>query len=495
MKKYLGYALVGLFSATFSIVGMKYISNEDSGNIVTAAGDRENGAFSFVDYRGNYSLNAPDFVSASHKSVNAVVSINNFSKQTTTRSQDPFEFFFGFPQQRQRDPDLPTGQGSGVIISQDGYIVTNNHVIKGSEKIEVILNNQKSYTAELVGTDPNTDIALLKIEDSGLPFIKFVDSDAINVGDWVLAVGNPFGLNSTVTAGIVSAKGRSIDILRRNATSPIESFIQTDAAINPGNSGGALVNANGDLVGINTAISSQTGSYVGYGFAVPSNLVKKVVEDIKKYGLVQRGYLGVEVTDLNDEYVVKQYNRQNGTNLKSQQGVLIQRLTDKGGAQAAGLEKGDIIIEIEGQKITSYNRLTTAVGSKNPGDKVTVKVLRDGKEKEYVVTLRDTKGNTTKRSLADMTVSEKLGADFEPLTDRQKVSFGIDHGVMVKNLNQGSKLNSIGIDNDYIILKINDKNVSSQDDIDKILKNHKGKVSVSYVDHYGRIYTRGFTLD
>src|SRR5690606_28267338 len=243
-----------------------------------------------------------DFVDASQRTVNAVVSINNFSNAQSQRPQDPFEFFFGFPQQQQRDPNQPTGSGSGVIISEDGYIVTNNHVIKGSDKIEVILNNQKSYTAELVGTDPNTDIALIKIEEKGLPFIKFVDSDAINVGDWVLAVGNPFGLNSTVTAGIVSAKGRSIDILRRNnATSPIESFIQTDAAINPGNSGGALVNPNGDLVGINTAISSPTGTYSGYGFAVPSNLVKKVVEDIKKYGMVQRGYLGIEGMDLSNE--------------------------------------------------------------------------------------------------------------------------------------------------------------------------------------------------
>src|SRR5690606_8770428 len=386
-----------------------------------------------------------DFVDASQRTVNAVVSINNFSNAQSQRPQDPFEFFFGFPQQQQRDPNQPTGSGSGVIISEDGYIVTNNHVIKGSDKIEVILNNQKSYTAELVGTDPNTDIALIKIEEKGLPFIKFVDSDAINVGDWVLAVGNPFGLNSTVTAGIVSAKGRSIDILRRNATSPIESFIQTDAAINPGNSGGALVNPNGDLVGINTAISSPKGSYSGYGFAVPSNLVKKVVEDIKKYGLVQRGYLGVQGMDLNDEYLVRQYNRENKTELKSQQGILVQSVTDNGGAQDAGLRKGDIITEIDGKKVTSFSKLTFAVGSKYPGDKVTLKVLRDGKEREYTVTLRDQKGNASTRSLADLTVSEKLGAEFEPLTDRQKVSFGIDHGVMVKNMEQTGKLKGIGI--------------------------------------------------
>ena len=496
MKKYLGYVIVGFFSATFALVGMKYLGSDTEGNIITSAGgDKNNGAFSFVDYKGNYGLTAPDFVDASQKTVNAVVSINNFSNQTRNqRMNDPFEYFFGFPQQ-ERDPDLPTGQGSGVIISEDGYIVTNNHVIKGSDKIEVVLNNQKSYVAELIGTDPNTDIALLKIEEKGLPFLKFVDSDAINVGDWVLAVGNPFGLNSTVTAGIVSAKGRSIDILRRNASNPIESFIQTDAAINPGNSGGALVNANGDLVGINTAISSQTGSYVGYGFAVPSNLVKKVVEDIKKYGLVQRGYLGIEGMDLNDEYRIKQYNREMGTNLKNQQGILVQTVTDNGGAQDAGIRKGDIITEVDGQKVTSFGKLSFAIGSKYPGDKVQIKVLRDGKEKEYTVTLRDQKGNTSKRSIADLTVTEKLGAEFEPLTDRQKVSFGIDYGVMVKNLERNSKLGGIGIGENYIILKVNDKEVSDQGDVEKILKSYKGKVSISYVDPYGRIYTRGFSLD
>ena len=495
MKKYIGYLMVGLFSATFAVLGMNYFSNSGEGSIVTSAGDKQNGAFSFVDYKGNYSFNAPDFVDASQKTVNAVVSINNFSIQSQRqRSNDPFEFFFGFPQQ-ERDPDMPTGQGSGVIISADGYIVTNNHVIKGSDKLEVVLNNQKSYNAELIGTDPNTDIALIKIEEKGLPFIKFVDSDAINVGDWVLAVGNPFGLNSTVTAGIVSAKGRSIDILRRNASNPIESFIQTDAAINPGNSGGALVNPNGDLVGINTAISSPTGSYSGYGFAVPSNLVKKVVEDIKKYGMVQRGYLGVEGMDLNDEYLIKQYNREKGTDLKSQQGILVQTVTDNGGAQEAGIRKGDIITEVDGMKITSFGKLSFAIGSKYPGDKVNVKLLRDGKEREYTVTLRDQKGNTSTRSLADLTVTEKLGAEFEPLTDRQKVSFGIDHGVMVKNMEQGGKLKSIGIGENFIILKVNDKEVSSQNDVEKILKNHKGKVSISYVDPYGRIYTRGFTMD
>lgn len=497
MKKYLGYLVIGLLSASFTILGMQFFSKNTVSNIITTTHDKEDeGNFSFVDYRGSVAYNVPNFVDASKKTVNAVVSVINFSNQTQRRALDPFEFFFGFPQQKpESTPERPSGQGSGVIISEDGYIVTNNHVIKGANKIEIVLNNQKSYTADLIGTDPNTDIALLKIEEKGLPFVKFTNSDDINVGDWVLAVGNPFGLNSTVTAGIVSAKGRSIDILRRNANSPIESFIQTDAAINPGNSGGALVNPAGDLVGINTAISSPTGTFSGYGFAVPSNIVKKVVEDIKTYGMVQRGYLGIEGMDLNDEQTVNLYNRENGTNLKSQPGVLVNRVSDNGGAQAAGIEKGDIIIEVDGEKITSFNKLTLAVGSKNPGDKVKVKVLRNGKERNYTVTLRDLSGNAKIRSIADLTVIEKLGAEFEPLTERQKVSFGIDTGVMVKNMKPGSKLASIGISENYIILKINDKEVNSQKDVEKLLDKHTGRVSVSYVDPYGRIYTRGFTMD
>lgn len=498
MKKYLGYLLVGLFSAAFSVVGMKYLSNPgNNGSIVIENGENENDSpFSFANYKGNYAYAAPDFVAASEKTVNAVVSINNFSsRQQNSRFFNPFEEFFGFPQQSQPDQDMPTGQGSGVIISADGYIVTNNHVIKGSDKIEVVLNNQKTYTATLIGTDPSTDIALVKIDETGLPTIRFSDSDAINVGDWVLAVGNPFGLSSTVTAGIVSAKGRNIDILRRNSSSPIEAFIQTDAAINPGNSGGALVNPNGDLVGINTAISSPTGVYSGYGFAVPSNLVKKVVEDIREYGMVQRGFIGIEGMDLSNEMAVRQFNKEYNTALETGQGVYVSRVTDNGGALAAGIEKGDIITEVDGEKISSFGTLSFIVGSKNPGDKVAVKVLRDGKTKTYNVTLRDQLGNTKTRSVADLTVSEKLGAEFEPLTERQKVSFGIDYGVMIKNMKQSGKLAGIGLSNNFIILKINDKPVSDQKDVEKILKSYSGKVSISYVDPYGRIYTRGFTID
>ncbi len=505
MKKYTGYLMVGLVSSMTTMGGF-YLMNESGSNpFITNASNQKNGDFELVDYKGNYGYDAPNFVEASNKAVHTVVSIKNYSNQRQQQQQmfDPFDFFFGQPEQQQRgrpqqqqdQQDQPSGMGSGVIISQDGYIVTNNHVIQGASKIEVTLNNQKSYIAELVGSDPSTDIALLKISEKSLPFTKFVDSDAINVGDWVLAVGNPFGLNSTVTAGIVSAKGRSINILGKNSESPIESFIQTDAAINPGNSGGALVNANGDLIGINTAISSPTGSYSGYGFAVPANLVKKVVEDIKSYGIVQRGYLGVKGFDLSNDQAVAQYNKQYKKNVKSQNGVMVTELVSKGSAIDSGIEEGDIITEVDGKEVTSFSSLSFLVGSKRPGDKVAIKVRRGNAEKTYTITLKDAKGGTKIRSKADLSPTELLGAEFEPLTERQKDSFGINYGVMVKNLDNSGKLAAAGVQDEFIILSVNDKEVSSQEDIEKILKSHKGRVSIKFADYYGRIYTKGFTMD
>ncbi|RLZ12680.1 Do family serine endopeptidase [Faecalibacter macacae] len=502
MKKYTNYMLVGLMSSMTTLGGFYLLQDKIENPLVTNA-NQQNGDFEFVDYKGNYNYNAPSFVDAANKTVNTVVAVNNYQAQSQRqqRGMDPFDFFFGFPEQRQQgrgqqsEENQPAGSGSGVIISADGYIVTNNHVIKGANKIEVKLNNQKTYTADLIGSDPSTDIALLKIEDKGLPFIKFVDSDVINVGDWVLAVGNPFGLNSTVTAGIISAKGRSINLLRQNSDSPIESFIQTDAAINPGNSGGALVNANGDLIGINTAISSPTGSYAGYGFAVPANLVKKVVEDIKKYGLVQRGYLGIQGFDLSDDQAVKAYNAQEKKNIKTGKGVMVTNVTNNGSAIDAGIKNGDIITRIDGKSINTFSNLSFQIGSKRPGDKVNVTVLRDGKERDFTLTLKDAKGNASTRSKADLTPAEVLGATFEPLTERQKDNFGINYGVMVKDIEPNGKLAGAGVQKEFIILSINDKEVSSQQDIEKILKNHKGRVSIKFADFYGRIYTKGFQMD
>ena len=509
MKNILTYAFVGVLSAGTTYGLIQYSSDNnllnDSNSIITQAESEVDSDGKFATY--NYASSGtvmPDFTQAADKSVNAVVSIKNFgSPSANQRGQNPFDFFNDpffdqFFDQRgrtpQRDENTPSGAGSGVIISNDGYIVTNNHVIANADKLEVTLNNQQTYTAKLIGTDPNTDIALIKIDEDNLPHLSFYNSDQIKVGEWVLAIGNPFGLNSTVTAGIVSAKGRGIGILNQNGDHPIESFIQTDAAINPGNSGGALVNTHGHLVGINTAIYSKTGSNAGYGFAVPSNLVKKVVDDIKTYGMVQRGYIGIQGIDLTNEAAVRDYNRVNKADLKVTQGVMVAELSENGGAIEAGIEEGDIIREVDGKKVTTFNALSVAVGSKKPGDLVDVKVERNGKMRNYKVKLKDLQGNDTVRSLDDLTITEKMGAKFEPLTDKQKVQYGIESGVLVTDLNRTGILQEIGVQKGYIILKINGKEVNSGDDIEKILKKHKGNVSVNFVDRYGRIYTKGFSM-
>ncbi|MXV38726.1 Do family serine endopeptidase [Flavobacteriaceae bacterium Ap0902] len=513
MNNLFKYALVGVISAgtTFGLIEYTQGDNamfQETLGIQTSESEEANQHFASYDYTSAGTA-LPDFTEAAEQSVNAVVSIQNYGKRDPRRSggSNPFEFFNdpffdqffkgrgGQPQQQEEMDDMPTSAGSGVIISKDGYIVTNNHVIAESNRLEVTLNNKQTYTARLVGTDPNTDIALLKIDEDNLPFLAFFNSDNLKVGEWVLAVGNPFGLNSTVTAGIVSAKGRGIGILGRNGDHPIESFIQTDAAINPGNSGGALINTNGHLVGINTAIYSQTGSYAGYGFAVPANLVKKVVNDIKQFGMVQRGYLGVGAVDLSDDFAVKRYNKLNDANIKAGQGVMVTDLTEEGGALEAGLEKGDIIKEVDGKKINSFAALSLAVGGKSPGDSVKVTVDRDGSTRTYNVILKDLDGNAKTRSVEDLTPTERLGATFKPLTERQKIEFGIDSGVVVTSVKRNGILNQIGISEGYIILKINNKEVNSKEDIDKILKNKNDKVSVNFVDRYGRIYTKGFTFD
>lgn len=509
MKNILTYALVGVLSAGTTYGLIEYTSGNDfpGKSIITEAKDNPNkGQFASYSYASSGTV-MPDFTSAAASSVDAVVSIKNFgnTNMQARRGQNPFDFFNDpffdqFFDRRQReqnqqyDENMPSGAGSGVIISADGYIVTNNHVIADANKLEVTLNNQQTYTATVIGTDPNTDIALIKIDEDNLPFLPFYNSENLKVGEWVLAIGNPFGLNSTVTAGIVSAKGRGIGILSQNGDHPIESFIQTDAAINPGNSGGALINTNGHLVGINTAIYSQTGSYAGYGFAVPANLVQKVVNDFKQFGMVQRGFIGIEGMDLSNDMAVRDYNKKTGKNVKSGNGFMVTGLSENGGAIEAGIEEGDIVKEVDGIPIRSFAALSAAVGNKNPGDRVQVKVIRDGKERSYNVTLKDLRGNATTRSVDDLTILEKLGGDFEPLTDEQKVQYGIDSGVVVTDISRNGILQNIGINPGYIIMKINDKAVNSEKDIEKILKNYKGKVSVNFVDRYGRIYTKGFSM-
>ena len=506
LKKLLPFAVVGVVSGATTVGTIQYFgqhnNNGDQSFFTTAAPTA-----SFVGM--NTGAVGDDFVKAAKTTVPAVVTIKNYQSRTSSRAseQDLFDFFFGDPfggggrgQQKQRQqqaPDnMPSGMGSGVIISPDGYIISNNHVVAGANKLEVVLSNKKSYIATLVGTDPNTDISLLKIEEKGLPYLNFANSDNIEVGQWVLAVGNPLGLNSTVTAGIVSAKGRGIGILgsQGKAANPIESFIQTDAAINPGNSGGALVNVAGDLIGINSAIQSTTGYYQGYGFAVPANLARKIVEDIKKFGIVQRGFLGVSSLDLSNDQQVAAYNKQNKTNLKVGSGIYVLGFGENSGAEDAGLKKGDIITKIDTYDITDFADLSMSIGSKRPGDKVVVTYSRNGKEATTNVTLRDQKGGTSTRTKADLSVTEKIGAEFDPLTERFKTEYGLNSGVVAKAVAEGGEMAKIGIVDNYIIIEINGKPVNSQKDIEKILDKYQGNVQVKFVDDYGRIYTKGFKM-
>ena len=501
LKKLVPYAVVGMFSGATTFGTIQYFDKKDNNSDFSYFHEaNSNAQFAGI----NSAAVGDDFVKAAKTTVPAVVTIKNYQTRNSNRmsEQDLFEQFFGNPfgnstpkqKQQQAPKDMPSGLGSGVIISPDGYIISNNHVVAGANKLEVMLSNKKTYIATLVGTDPSTDIALLKIEEKGLPYLNFTNSDLVEVGQWVLAVGNPLGLNSTVTAGIVSAKGRSIDLLSQQSRTPIESFIQTDAAINPGNSGGALVNINGDLIGINSAISSNTGYYEGYGFAVPSNLAKKVVEDIKKFGLVQRGFLGVGSLDLSDDRQVAIYNQKEKANIKVSSGIMITEVSQNSGAEDAGLRKGDIIKKIDNSTVETFADLSAAVGSKRPGDKVTVTYIRNGKNYTETVTLKDQKGSTSFRSKADLSVTEKIGGSFEELSDRYKVSFGIESGVIAKNIEEGGELDKIGIYDNYIVIEINGKPVNSQKDVEKVLNNYKGTVSIKFMDEYGRIYQKGFKM-
>ncbi|MBP5136192.1 MAG: Do family serine endopeptidase, partial [Paludibacteraceae bacterium] len=359
----------------------------------------------------SFNLNAqvPDFTKAAEKSINAVVHVKTKTevKQRSIMGfdDDPFfQFFFGQPRMQQQQKTRPVmASGSGVIITEDGYIVTNNHVIADADEIEVTLNDKKTYTAKVIGSDPNTDIALLKIDAENLHTIPFGNSDDLKVGEWVLAIGNPFNLTSTVTAGIVSAKARNINIL--SSDMKIESFIQTDAAVNPGNSGGALVNLKGELVGINTAIATQTGSYTGYSFAITSNIAKKVVDDLKKYGEVQRAILGVSISDISDELAKEK-------KIKVMEGAYVHSVSDGSAAKAAGIKEGDIITKINDKRVNSVAELQEQIARKAPGDNVSVTVLRNDSEKTFTVELKNKRGN-----LEVMTANtlEELGASFQEL--------------------------------------------------------------------------------
>ncbi len=401
-----------------------------------------------------------DFVNSAKQAVDQVVHVMSSGSQTV-QYNSPFDFIFGGIQQ-----EVPTlSSGSGVIISKDGYVVTNNHVIAQASEIEVILNNKQSYKAKVIGRDEAIDLALLKIEaEQELPAMPYGNSDAIEVGEWVLAIGNPFNLNSTVTAGIVSAKARSLGMSSRTG---LEAFIQTDAAVNPGNSGGALVNTRGELIGINTAIASRTGSYVGYSFAIPVNIVKKVVSDLIEYGEVQRALIGVSIYEIN-----AQSAKQLG--VEQLEGVYVKDVAYGGAAEEVGIQEGDIIVKIDDVKIRNSSELYEKIGIHRPGDEIRVTVLRNKKYLDFNLTLKNKNNQTRMEKVKNMAI---LGAKIRNLTHQDLQKYGADYGVLVSQLSPG-KLMAKGVREGFLITKINHQPIRSVKEMQAVINRAKGGVLI-----------------
>lgn len=414
------------------------------------------------------------FVEIANKVTPSVVYIEVTGESKNDDNKKKFDFFFG-PDFNFNEPPLH-GSGSGVIISQDGYILTNNHVVKdASDKgIKVILTDKREFPAKLIGSDPNTDVAIIKIEADNLIVASVGNSDNVQVGQWVLAIGNPLGLNNTVTAGIVSAIGRNVNV--SNDSYAINNFIQTDAVINPGNSGGALVDVNGYVIGINSAIKTTTGYYQGYGFAIPINMAKSVSEELIKYGKIERGYIGVSIKDVDSKDA-------KGFGLDKAKGVLIQNVIKGGAGDDAGLKPGDIILSVNGKEVNAANQLQTEIGSKRPGEEVTLKIFRDGKEFDQIVKLkpRNEDGNISQnmndnndnRSDSDMKKYDKIGFTITDLNDRMRKEFDTDNGVYVQDVSPYSEAFMRGLRSGIVILEVNKENVNSVSDFDSIVKDKK----------------------
>ena len=427
-----------------------------------------------------------DLTYAAEKALPSVVYIKSVqnSKIQTVEYSDPFEEFFSNPfggffgqgqgqgnnGRRQRQVQTPkrAAAGSGVIISADGYIVTNNHVVDGADELTVSLNEgSKEYSARVIGADRTTDLALIKIDGKNLPAIQIANSDDVKVGEWVLAVGNPLGLNNTVTAGIISAKARTL------GANGVESFIQTDAAINQGNSGGALVNTRGELVGINAMLASPTGSNIGYGFAIPTAIMNKVVDDLKQYGNVQRAMIGIQGSDVKS-YVDNQKDNGKDIDLGTMEGIYVAKVVEDGAAEAAGLKEGDVITTIDGKKVKQFGELQGILAKKRPGDKVTITYLRDKKNRTATLTLKNEQGNTKVVKNADVDV---LGIDVRPVTDSQKKQLEISYGLEVLKVN-GGKMKDAGVPKGFIIQVVNDQPMRSFDDLQEVVKEAKDQMLV-----------------
>jgi len=445
-------ASIALFAYTKIVVRPSLAVSKDSSKVEVR--DAQAYLTSFQTQEGQI-----DFTYAAEQTVHGVVHVHTKTTYGSSSENPILEWFYG--DRYSSKPQIANGWGSGVIISADGYIITNNHVVENAESVDITLNDKRTFTAKVVGRDPGSDIALLKIKAENLPFIKYGDSEQLRLGEWVLAVGNPFNLTSTVTAGIVSAKGRYLGLNEGN--NKIESYIQTDAALNMGNSGGALVNTKGLLVGITSAIMSPNGAYSGNSFAIPVTIVKKVVNDLKEFGEVQRAIIGVNIQDVDADIASKQ-------NLSEVKGILVTRIIPSGSAQEAGMKENDVIVKFDGQNVNTMAELQEQVGKHRPGDKATVTFLRNGKETTLPITLKNIAGNT-KVVTAEMEDAGDVvfGAKLEPLSSADMNSLNIDYGVKVTDINNG-KFKDIGIAKGYIILSINGKKVKTPDDVKQISK-------------------------
>ncbi|HOF80828.1 MAG: Do family serine endopeptidase [Bacteroidales bacterium] len=465
MKKFASLVLVALLGGLISVgVYRVFDKKTDESSVYPIAQQAPSQVYN-TSYLPTYAVpeNVPDFVDAADLTVHAVVHIKTEVSRRNSIYDEFFYEFFGMPLK----PSQPlVATGSGVIITNDGYIVTNNHVVQNAVRLEVTLNDKRSFDAKIIGADPTTDLALIKIETTGLSYLSYGDSDALRVGEWVLAVGNPFNLTSTVTAGIVSAKAREINIL--GAAGAIESFIQTDAPINPGNSGGALVNTRGELVGINAAIASNTGSYAGYSFAIPVNIVKKVVNDFINFGEIQRAYIGVSIRDIDSHFAQE-------LGLDAPQGVYVVSVVEHSSADDANIKAEDIILEIDNKPINSVSRLLETIGQRNPGDKIQVKILRNKKVINKELLLKNRDNTTDMVAKKDSKEIDILGATFERVKDDELSRLGIDNGVMVKKIRRGELMNK-GVREGFIITHIDKAPVVTTDDIIRLLNGKRGGV-------------------
>ena len=475
-KKFMGVAAIVLLSSGVGgFTAYKLLSNQKEASATFNELFQQNPDNFRLAGLSSANAQPVDLTQAAEASVHAVVHIRSTQlgrTQTVRTMPDIFDFFFGDPrgQERQVKTQPRVGFGSGVIISKDGYIVTNNHVVEDADEITVKLNDEREFKGRIIGTDPDTDLALLKIEGDDFPTLPVGDSDALQVGEWVLAVGNPFSLSSTVTAGIVSAKARNIGSSAANGQgATIQSFIQTDAAINQGNSGGALVNARGELVGINAMLYSPTGSYSGYGFAIPTNIMKKVVSDLKQYGAVQRALLGIKGRDFSTELqmsdeLVEDIKKQ-AEELGVTEGVFVAEVLD-GGSAAGILQENDVIIKLDGQKIHKFNDLQQILAKHRPGDKIKAVIVRNKKEKEVTLTLKNSQGNT--KVVKDRGM-EILGAAFKPVSTELKRQLNLGYGLEVTGVSTG-KMKDAGIRKGFIILKVNGKSMKTVEDLEAELR-------------------------